>query len=331
MTGPSMSSDEGARVPVAAARDADPALAKILRRYFDGEISAPVTLMQLLIETEDADAVAGAVGAAARDTKSAPRNSITQRRARDLEQLMKANSAGCRRIAAMLRADVDSAKPARSAEEGIAFCERLFDWSVQQSEEASVALYSLGNPELLQRATDEIVAQLRAWGLVTANTELLDIGCGIGRLLVALAPYVRSATGIDVSAEMVKAAQRRCAGLNNVTVIKGDGHGLTGLADASFDVAIAVDSFPYLRQSGYALVERFVADAARVLKPRGELVILNYSYAEDGDAAANELRALAAQSGFEVVEFGTRPFEIWDGVAFRLRLRTASQQIIPNC
>ena len=314
-----MSSDEDARLPVAAARDADPTLAEILRRYFDGEISAPVTLMQLLIEMEDADAVAGAVRAMVRDMERAAAGSVAHRRARELEQLMKANSAGCERIAMMLRADVDSAKPARSVEEGIAFCERLFDWSVQQSEEASVALYSLGSPELLQRATDEIVVQLRRWGLVTANTELLDIGCGIGRLLVALAPRVRHATGIDVSAEMVKAAQRRCAGLDNVTVIKGDGHGLTGLADASFDAAIAVDSFPYLRQSGYALVERYVADAARVLRSRGELVILNYSYSEDADTEAKELRALAEQSGFDVVEVGGRPFRLWDGVVFRLR------------
>jgi len=316
-----MSSDEDARLPVAAAGDADPTLAEILRRYFDGEISAPVTLMQLLIEMEDADAVAGAVRAMVRDMERAAAGSVAHRRARELEQLMKANSAGCERIAMMLRADVDSAKPARSVEEGIAFCERLFDWSVQQSEEASVALYSLGSPELLQRATDEIVVQLRRWGLVTANTELLDIGCGIGRLLVALAPRVRHATGIDVSAEMVKAAQRRCAGLDNVTVIKGDGRGLTGLADASFDAAIAVDSFPYLRQSGYALVERYVADAARVLKSRGELVILNYSYSEDADTEAKELRALAEQSGFDVVEVGGRPFRLWDGVVFRLRRR----------
>src|SRR4029079_6968526 len=117
----------------------------------------------------------------------------------------------------MFRSNMDSPVPAPSVEEGIAFCERLFDWSVQQSEEASVALYSLGNPELLQRATDEIVSRLRGWGLITGNTDLLDIGCGIGRMLVALSPYVASATGIDVSAGMGRGAQRRCGGLTTGT------------------------------------------------------------------------------------------------------------------
>ena len=279
----------------------------IVERYLTGAVSPPVTIMQLLIETEDVASARAAV-----------------RGVDELEQLIVANAAGCERIAAMLRADVDSAKPAGSVEEGIDFCERLFDWSVQQSEEASVAMYSLGNPHLLGLATAEIVSQLRAWAAVTRDTALLDIGCGIGRLLVALAPEIRSATGIDVSAEMVKAARRRCAPYPNVTVIKGDGRGLGQLEDEAFDVAVAVDSFPYLRQSGYALVERFFAESARVLKPGGQFVILNYSYSEDDDTDAKEVRGLAARNGLEVRVAGERPFELWDGLAFRMTKQSSS-------
>jgi cyclopropane fatty-acyl-phospholipid synthase-like methyltransferase len=274
----------------------------ILTRYRAGNLSAPVTLMQLLIETEDFAATRAAV------------EGIDE-----LDTLLAANAAGCERIASMLRADVDSAKPAASIDEGIAFCERLFDWSVQQSEEASVALYSLGNPELLERATAEIVAQLRSWGAVTKDTALLDVGCGIGRLLTALAPQIRSAVGIDVSAEMVKAARRRCQPYDNITVIKGDGRGLDGLDDASFDVAVAVDSFPYLRQSGYELVETFFAEVGRVLEPGGRFVILNYSYSDDDAADAQEVRALGSAYGFDLQLAAERPFQLWDGLAFLLR------------
>lgn len=299
----------------APGRAADPALSEILSRYIDGKLSAPVTLMQLLIETENADVVRDVV----RDFAESAPNSTAQRRATDLQHLMQTNRAGCERIAAMLRADVDSPEPARTVEEGIAFCERLFDWSVQQSEEASVALYSLGNPDLLEQATAEIVLQLRRWNLLTNATSVLDIGCGIGRLLVGLAPHVRRAVGIDVSAEMVKAAQRRCEGHENVSVFKGDGHGLGAVADDQFDLIVAVDSFPYLRQSGHALVQTFVADSARALKSGGQLVILNYSYSENDETDAREIRDLAAKNGLEVLEVGVRPFKLWDGVAFRLR------------
>ena len=273
----------------------------IIERFRRGDISAPVTIMQLLIETEDFTSTRVAVSGVG-----------------ELERLIDANAEGCERIAAMLRSDMDTSQPARSVEEGIEFCERLFDWSVQQSEEASVALYSLGNPQLLERATAEIVEQLKAWGALGGDTSLLDIGCGIGRLLVAVAPQVRSATGIDVSAEMVKAARRRCADYPNVNVIKGDGRGLGDLADGAFDVVVGVDSFPYLRQSGYELVDRFFAESVRVLERGGQLVILNYSYSENDEADANEVRTLAREHGLEVREAGTRPFELWDGVAFRM-------------
>jgi SAM-dependent methyltransferase len=290
-----------APIAAGATGNVDAGLTNIVERYRAGAISAPVAIMELLIETEDVDSTRAAVKGVA-----------------ELEELVVANAEGCERIVAMLRADVDSAKPARSVAEGIAFCERLFDWSVQQSEEASVALYSLGNPELLERATAEIVEQLRAWGAVTEDTALLDIGCGIGRLLTALAPEIRTATGIDVSAEMVKTAQRRCAPYQNLTVIKGDGTGLGGLPDATFAIALAVDSFPYLRQSGYALVEQFFAEAARVLKRGGQLVIFNYSYSEDDETDIREVRTLAAENGLEVLVAGARPFELWDGLAFRM-------------
>ena len=296
----------------------DPALALILDRHWRGETSAPVALMQLLIETEDAGAVAKAVANAAQGQAGG-----VKRDTAELERLIAANGAGCERIAAMLRADMDSAKPARTVEEGIAFCERLFDWSVQQSEEASVALYSLGNPELLSAATDEIVKQLHEWGAISPSTAVLDIGCGIGRLLTALAPRVRTAAGIDVSLEMVKAARRRCAGLANVSVVKGRGAGLEEFEDGAFDTAIAVDSFPYLRQSGYELVERFFAESARVLTPGGRLVILNYSYSGDDAADAQEVGILAAASGYEVLVAGERPFTLWDGLAFFLIKGTA--------
>jgi len=294
----------------------DRAVADILERYLDGKLSAPVTLMQLLIETEDADAVRRTLADFSGSVSDAADHQL---RARELQKLMTRNIDGCERIAAMLRSDMDSAKPARSVEEGIAFCERLFDWSVQQSEEASVALYSLGSPDLLEQATAEIVSQLRQWGVITSGSNVLDIGCGIGRLLVALAPLVRRIVGIDVSAEMVKAAQRRCAGYDNVTVTKGDGYGVGAVAADDFDLVIAVDSFPYLRQSGYALVQRFVAESTRALKLGGQLVILNYSYSDDDEADSRELQALAAENGLEVVEIGSRPFKLWDGVAFRLR------------
>lgn len=299
----------------------DAAVRDILAKCLDGSISPSVALMQMLIETEDAVVVRAAVDDVTRRAAALSRSgdSLLRDRVDDLTQLVVENEQGCTRVAEMLRSNMDSGEPASSVEEGIAFCERLFDWSVQQSEEASVALYSLGNPELLERATREIVVQLERWGILSRDRTVLDIGCGIGRLEVELASRVGVVHGIDVSMQMINAALRRCAPLSNVHLLKVTGRDLADYSDSSFDAVIAVDTFPYINQSGAALVERYFAETHRVLKPGGDFVILNFSYGSDDASDESVVRSLAGRHLFKTITAGERPFALWDGLAFLLR------------
>lgn len=274
----------------------------IIARFHAGEISAEIAVMELLIACEDAARVAAAVA-------NVPA----------LAALCAEHAAGAERIAAMLRSGMDSEEPAPSVEDGIASARRLFDWSVEQSEEASVALYSLGSADVLARATAELVTVYRARGWVAPDRRILQIGCGIGRLEVALAPHVREAHGIDVAPRMIEVARRRCAGLANVTLTVSDGHDLQAFGDARFELVHAIDSFPYLVQSGMALVERHVQEAARVLVPGGDLVIGNFSYRGDAAQDRADVARLAADAGLTVISLGERPFALWDGVLFHLR------------
>jgi ubiquinone/menaquinone biosynthesis C-methylase UbiE len=233
------------------------------------------------------------------------------------------NRDGAEAVVAMLRHDLEHAGAA-SPEEGIARCAAMFDRAVRRHAEASVALYALGNPALLRNATAEIVRQMRDWGLLGRGRDLLDIGCGIGRFEEALAGEAASVVGTDVSAGMVEAARTRCAALPNVRLLQCSGRDLAMFGDASFDLVFSVDAFPYLVQSGMSLAERHVAEAARVLRPRGDLLILNFSYRGDLAADCAEIARLAAASGFDVVRDGTRPFALWDGAAFHLRRSAAA-------
>jgi len=63
---------------------------------------------------------------------------------------------------------------------------------VRQSEEASVALYSLGNPELLAAATREVVERMNEWAVLAPMRDALDVGRGIGRMESALAGSSRT-------------------------------------------------------------------------------------------------------------------------------------------
>lgn len=283
-------------------------LAAIVEQCAAGELSLPVALMELLIATENADEVSSwLVGQNAASPTAAA-----------LSELFVQNEAGCRRVATMLRADVDKPPPSTaSIEDGVAFCRTLFDWSVKQSEEASVALYSLGNPALLQAATDEIVDYLRAAGALQPHHTVLDFGCGTGRLEVALAPWVRHIVGIDVSAQMVAAAQRNCAHLSNVTVATCSGLDLADFSDQSFDTVLSVDSFPYVVQSGWALVERCFSEATRVLRPQGQFIVLNFSYRGDDHQDQADVQNLAQRHGLALVQNGSKSFRLWNGRAYR--------------
>jgi SAM-dependent methyltransferase len=302
-----------------------PANRDILKRCLSGSLSPAVALMQLLIETEDAAEVRAAVDDVTQRAASLSRatDSLLRDRVDDLTQLVIENEPGCEKIAVMLRSNIDSPDQAPTVEEGIAFCERLFDWSVQQSEEASVALYSLGNPQLLERATREIIAQLELWNVISQKRVVLDIGCGIGRVAAELAPRVKEVHGIDVSGRMIETALRRTSALSNVRLMKSSGRDLQEFGSETIDAAIAVDTFPYLHQSGGQLVANFFAETARVLRPGGDFVILNYAYTGDDAGNIDEVARLAAAHGFEVVVRGERPFVIWDGLAFHLRKKRA--------
>ena len=194
-----------------------------------------------------------------------------------------------------------------------------YDRLVATSREASVALYSLGSPELLAAATAEIVAYLRRYDLFGPTRKVLDLGCGIGRLVEALAPEVGSIVGADISPEMARHARGRCSRFANALIVRTGGRDLAAFADAAFDLVLAADVFPYINDAGRELVWCTVADAARVLIPGGTLVVLNFSYRGDTGADRADVRRLADEIGFDILHNGARPFSFWDGVAFVLR------------
>ncbi|WP_437489104.1 GNAT family N-acetyltransferase [Sorangium sp. So ce1014] len=283
-----------------------------VRAVMSGEVSSEVGLVRLLGVAGDLAAVARAIEAA----RPAAGEGEPAARLEALRRCLDERRAACATVAEMLGAHRDAGvagadAPARAA--------RLFDELCARSEEASVAAYSLGDPEILERATREVVELLERWGAIGEGRAILQIGCGIGRFEAALAPRVREAWGLDVAPRMIEAARRRCAGLPNVVLAVSSGVDLGDVPSARFDLVYAVDSFPYLVAAGAAVVDRHVAEARRVLLPGGELVVLSYSYRGDPARDAADVARLAARHGFDVLVSGERAFSLWDGRAYRLR------------
>jgi ubiquinone/menaquinone biosynthesis C-methylase UbiE len=141
-------------------------------------------------------------------------------------------------------------------------------------------------------------------------------------MLPALAAEVGSVTGIDISAEMVERAKRRCQSLSNVTIRRCSGLNLTEFADARFDLVLAADVLPYVFEAGPQLVDDIVREMTRVLVPNGTMVLLNFSYrADHADADRCDISHLAHSIQLDVVQNGSQPFKLWDATAFVLKKR----------
>jgi cyclopropane fatty-acyl-phospholipid synthase-like methyltransferase len=259
---------------------------RIVDRYLRSEASASIALMELVQFTEDTEALARILPTMAGDPAK-------------LGELRR--------------------QFAENAEEGIERSRKLFDASVAESEESSVALYSLGSPELLAAATDEVIGVLEDWGVLGRHRDALEIGCGIGRLMVPLCSRVRSVVGTDVSSGMIAAAERRLEGLSNASVHITTGHDLSEFGAASMDLVYSVDAFPYLVLAGRELVERHFREVRRVLRPAGDFVLFNYAYGRSRENATAEVLALAHGAGLQVMRSDESPFRIWNGIGWLMR------------
>jgi SAM-dependent methyltransferase len=286
-----------------------PNIQRIVDRYLRAEASASMVLMELLQLTEDPAALARAL----------PTLDGEPARLRELARHLAENEAGCRTIVRMIRQRLDSPEIAGDAEDGIQRCRKLFDASVAQSEESSVALYSLGSPELLAAATHEVIGVLEDWGVLGLHRDALEIGCGIGRLMVPLCSRVRSVVGTDVSSGMVSAARRRLEGCSNAGVRMTAGQDLSEFGSGSTDLVYSVDAFPYLVLSGHALVERHFREVRRVLRPGGDFVLFNYAYGRPREDANAEVLALAHGAELQVLRADESPFRLWNGIGWLMR------------
>ena len=261
-----------------------------------GHLSPEVALARLLLAGQSPDAIAARLQGRDEAGAEGLRSLLTSRRDA-LEEL------------GAMFADV------RHDEPGLDAVRRLFDRAVARAPEASVAAYSLNDPAILTAATDELVAWLDHAGLLQAAFDVLDLGCGIGRVAAAIAPRVRSVLGLDVSAAMIAEAERRCDAANvRFATVGGTG---VHVPFQSVDVVLAVDSLPYLLQAGVA--EAHVRDCARALRPGGRLAIFNLSYRDSLAQDSADLARWARAYGMQVEADGVAPFKLWDARAFVLR------------
>ena len=150
------------------------------------------------------------------------------------------------------------------------------------------------------------------------DRDVLEAACGSGPGLRFVAQRARSLKAGDYSPEVLARAEAEC---NDVCELRVFDAQQMPYADASFDVVMLFEAIYYVPQA-----DRFVAEAARVLRPGGVLLIATankdlddfnpspHSFTYYGAA---ELSALLRAAGFTPSLFG---YLRTDAVSFRQRL-----------
>jgi ArsR family transcriptional regulator len=96
-----------------------------------------------------------------------------------------------------------------------------------------------------------------------------DLGAGTGQVAASLAPFVRRVVAVDGSAPMLDAARRRLAPFGNVELRRGELEALP-IEDGALDAAVLSLALHLAPEPA-----RVLAEAARVLRPGGRLLIVD--------------------------------------------------------
>lgn len=132
-----------------------------------------------------------------------------------------------------------------------------------------------GKGDSMERGHRPVGEQAIARMKVSAEANVLDVGCGSGWAARLLAQDAGHVVGIDVSDEMIRVAREQSSDLANVEYQVASAENLP-FPDAMFTHAFSMESLYY-----YADIGKALGEIARVLQPGGHFVTVVDLYKEN--------------------------------------------------
>ena len=158
-----------------------------------------------------------------------------------------------------------------------------------------------------------------------SKMKILEIGCGIGRILIPMSKIFGEVIGIDVSSEMVQLGQKYIANLPNCKILENNGVDLSLFPDNYFDFCYSFIVFQHIPDK--IIVENYIREVSRVLKPQGIFRFQVRGNTEnkptelttwDGVSfSSKEIHNYAKENNFKILEEGDASEYFW--VTFQLK------------
>ncbi len=123
------------------------------------------------------------------------------------------------------------------------------------------------SPDVVYKRSKEIVILLQKFKLINKNSEILDIGCGVGRAEYLLAKKVKSVLGIDISKSMVSNARKNIKD-KNVEFLVTNGKNLSEINNKKFDLIFSILVLQHVPRK---IFETYLKESYLLLKKGGKL------------------------------------------------------------
>jgi ubiquinone/menaquinone biosynthesis C-methylase UbiE len=169
------------------------------------------------------------------------------------------------------------------------------------------------------------LALIRTHARLGRDDVVLDVGCGPGHHLEALAPEIARGVGVDLSPRMIEVARARLCGrplAGRIAFDVGDAATLAGVATGSVDLAICIGALEHVldKRAALASVHRVLRRGGRLfcLGPSGDylwyraiapaLGLATKHLSTDVFLTRRQFAALLAEARFDRVHFGSWTF-----------------------
>jgi len=124
------------------------------------------------------------------------------------------------------------------------------------------------------QAQEKLIDKLTEFFEITPQTNILDVGCGMGGTSIYLAKkYQAIVTGISLSQKQIELAtqQSHITKIRNISFKIEDALSLASFTDNSFDIIWSLESCEQFYDK-----QLFIQQAHRVLKPGGQLMLATW-------------------------------------------------------
>jgi ubiquinone/menaquinone biosynthesis C-methylase UbiE len=145
-------------------------------------------------------------------------------------------------------------------------------WNHQAAtpESALAAVDGSASEEVVQ-ITGRFTARQVATGVeLNAEDEILELGCGVGRIGRELAPHCAHWTGVDISEKMINHARERLGHLGNTSFHQLSRTSLDALQDSSLSKAYSVAVLCHMDKEDLFL---YLRELHRVVRPKGLIYV----------------------------------------------------------